>query len=94
MQTSHVEVARLTYAKNIQRCLSIHGSIGSEDAVDINSDSVSNSTGLKDQPEPFRDYDPVGLMHCITHNTDKVDRRFFGYYNNQRLRLVNKYLFD
>lgn len=76
MQQKHVEVARLTYAKNIQRCLSIHGSISSEGE------------------EAFNDFDPIGLAHCITHNTDKVDRRFFGYYNNQKLRLVNKYLFD
>ena len=27
MQQKHAEVARLTYAKNIQRCLSIHGNI-------------------------------------------------------------------
>ncbi|CDW80820.1 UNKNOWN [Stylonychia lemnae] len=77
MQQKQVEVARLTYAKNIQRCLSIHGSIGS-------GEGMSND----EQPEAFKDYDPVGLAHCITHNTDKVDRRFFGYYNNQKLRLI------
>jgi hypothetical protein len=24
----------------------------------------------------------VGLQHCIMHNTDKIDRRFFGYYGS------------
>ena len=64
MMKKHVEVGRLTYSKNIQRCLMIHGkpSADPEDAVD--------------------DYNPTALSHCISHNTDKVDRRFFGYYNN------------
>lgn len=25
---------------------------------------------------------PLKLMHCLMHNTDKVDRRFFGYYGS------------
>eukprot|EP00347_Sterkiella_histriomuscorum_P003353 403364618 len=87
MQATHAEVARLTYAKNIQRCLSIHGNIGNTEDLNIGEDSS------EDQPQAFKDYDPVGLAHCISHNTDKVDRRFFGYYNNQRLRLINKYSF-
>ncbi len=65
MQQKHLEVGRLTYSKNIQRCLQIHG-----------------------QPEDCND---TALAHCISHNTDKVDRRFFGYYNNQKLKLVGKY---
>ena len=64
MQQKHVEVARLTYSKNIQRCLSIHGSPDSDE------------------------YNPTALAHCISHNTDKVDRRFFGYYNNQKIKLA------
>lgn len=33
----------------------------------------------------------TGLAHCISHNTDKVDRRFFGYYSTQRNNLLAKY---
>lgn len=69
MQHKHVEVARLTYSKHIQRCLSIHGGPDSDD------------------------YNATALAHCISHNTDKVDRRFFGYYNNQRIKLAQKYQF-
>jgi hypothetical protein len=64
MQHKHAEVARLTYAKNIQRCLSIHGQ------PPTSEDSESD------------EYNATALAHCISHNTDKVDRRFFGYYNN------------
>jgi hypothetical protein len=63
MQSKHAEVGRLTYTKNIQRCLNIHG--------------TPNTEGLQDE-----DLNPVGLAHCISHNTDKVDRRFFGYYGS------------
>ncbi|TNV79017.1 hypothetical protein FGO68_gene2122 [Halteria grandinella] len=74
MQQKHVEVGRLTYTKNIQRCLSIHG--GPSNDEDVESD-----------------YNPTSLAHCISHNTDKVDRRFFGYYNNQKIKLSQKYQF-
>lgn len=38
-------------------------------------------------------FNPMALSHCITHNTHKVDRRFFGYYNNQKQNLMDKYTF-
>jgi hypothetical protein len=63
MQQKHAEVARLTYSKNIQRCLSIHGGPSADEEIES-------------------DYNATALAHCISHNTDKVDRRFFGYYNN------------
>jgi len=66
LQQKHVEVARLTYSKNIQRCLSIHGGPSTQQA----------------EPDEELEYNPTALAHCISHNTDKVDRRFFGYYNN------------
>jgi hypothetical protein len=72
MQAKHVEVARLTYSKNIQRCLSIHG---------------GPSSSPQEEDEELG-YNPTALAHCISHNTDKVDRRFFGYYNNQRIKLA------
>ncbi|CAI2383367.1 unnamed protein product [Moneuplotes crassus] len=31
---------------------------------------------------------PSDLLECINHNTDKVDRRFFGYYNQKKLKLL------
>ena len=37
--------------------------------------------------------EPVQLAHCIMHNTDKVDRRFFGYYSSKRQALVEKYAY-
>lgn len=77
MQQKHVEVGRLTYSKNIQRCLSIHGGPSSD------SDSSNEEA----------DYNATALAHCISHNTDKVDRRFFGYYNNQKIKLSQKYQF-
>jgi hypothetical protein len=80
MQQKHVEVARLTYSKNIQRCLSIHGGP---------SASTESSEGEAD--EESLGYNPTALAHCISHNTDKVDRRFFGYYNNQKNKLSQKY---
>ena len=80
MQFKHAEVARLTYAKNIQRCLSIHGNVPEqEEDQSIEEDADLNVTGL---------------ARCISHNTDKVDRRFFGYYSTQRGNLVNKYEFS
>lgn len=69
-------MARLTYAKNIARCELIHG-------------SVREDTVLGDMPED--EVNVTGLAHCISHNTDKVERRFFGYYATQRNNLVNKY---
>ena len=68
-------MTRLTYSKNIQRCLSIHA--GTQTA-----ESLSDSSRSVQWQE---------LVQCIEHNTDKVDRRFFGYYNNQKMKLVNKY---
>ena len=79
MQTRHAEVARLTYAKNISRCEAIHGS--------VRLDSYSKEDAADSQ------VNETGLAHCISHNTDKVDRRFFGYYSTQRLNLVNKYVY-
>ena len=35
--------------------------------------------------------DALGLVHCLSHNTDKIDRRFFGYYHSQRQNLALKY---
>ena len=46
------------------------------------TDKVSNNEDPKDWE---------GLVNCIEHNTDKVDRRFFGYYNNIKMKTVNKY---
>ena len=59
LQHQHAEVARLTYAKNVQRCQAIHGKVTEDE-----------------------EFNPTALAHCLSHNTDKVDRRFFGYYNN------------
>jgi hypothetical protein len=84
MQQKHVEVARLTYSKNIQRCLSIHGGPSSY------SSSNDDEQGSNEELE----YNPTALAHCISHNTDKVDRRFFGYYNNQKIKLAGKYAFN
>lgn len=67
MQAKHTEVARLTFAKNVQRCLSIHG------GLDSLNDGGESGEELQDG---------AALVHCITHNTDKIDRRFFGYYSN------------
>lgn len=81
MQQKHLEVARLTYSKNIQRCLSIHGGPSSSSSIEDNDSNDEDSLG----------YNPTALLHCISHNTDKVDRRFFGYYNNQKVKLSQKY---
>ena len=35
----------------------------------------------------------VAFAHCLMHNTDKVDRRFFGYYSSKREGLVGKFAF-
>ena len=32
------------------------------------------------------------LFECLAHNTDKVDRRFFGYYYNQRAHLLQQFI--
>ena len=85
MQVKHAEVARLTYSKNIARCESIHGRVrDSEDSAlfdDLDRTDSSDSNGIN----------TTGLAHCISHNTDKIDRRFFGLYSQQRSNLVNKY---
>ena len=73
----HAEVARLTYIKNISRCEAIHGSVRNDAFLDVD--------GLEDQ------VNATGLAHCISHNTDKIDRRFFGYYSTQKDNLVQKY---
>ena len=75
LQTKHAEVTRLTYLKNIERCLS------------INSGGISRAA-LRDDSEGVKWSE---LVQCITHNTDKVDRRFFGYYSNTKMKMVNKY---
>ena len=80
MQYKHAEVARLTYAKNIQRCLSVHGNLPED--------------GEERLTEEDSDLNETGLARCISHNTDKVDRRFFGYYSTQRGNLINKYEFS
>ena len=71
MQEKHAEVARLTYAKNISRCTLIHGNvpqISDETEENLDDDDEENNLNV------------TGLARCISHNTDKVDRRFFGYY--------------
>lgn len=81
MQTKHAEVARLTFTKNIARCEAIHGRVRNDSFVDqVDEDAVEG-------------VNTTGLAHCISHNTDKIDRRFFGYYSTQRANLVNKYTF-
>ena len=87
MQSKHAEVARLTYAKNIARCESIHGTVRRDAA--FHQDDVDRSSGSDLDGE----VNVTGLAHCISHNTDKVDRRFFGYYATQRNNLVNKYIY-
>ena len=34
------------------------------------------------------------LVQCIEHNTDKVDRRFYGYYSSKKMKMVGKYTLD
>lgn len=80
MQKKHAEVARLTYAKNISRCEMIHG-------------RVRRDGFIFDELEDDEDVNITALAHCISHNTDKVDRRFFGYYSTQRNNLVAKYAY-
>ena len=74
MHKKHFEVTRLTYTKNITRCMQIHA-------------DASSKEGLQDDNQA----DWAALAHCIEHNTDKVDRRFFGYYNNMKMKMINKY---
>ena len=64
-QHQHCEVSRLTYAKNISKCLEIH-------AEGLSKQSLKDDSKV-DWPK---------LVQCIEHNTDKIDRRFFGYYNS------------
>ena len=72
MQQKHAEVSRLTYAKNISRCLKIHGNVSTvDDDEGAELDDADSSDTLN----------ATGLARCISHNTDKVDRRFFGYYS-------------
>ena len=85
MQNKHSEVARLTYTKNIARCEQIHGTVRRDltfinDSEDIDNDLIDKVNA-------------TGLAHCISHNTDKIDRRFFGYYATQRGDLVQKYTY-
>ena len=42
MQTKHAEVARLTYAKNIARCETIHGSMRSAEFLEEDGDGASD----------------------------------------------------
>lgn len=85
MQSKHAEVARLTYLKNIARCEAIHGSVRSDSNL-FDGEDVSGDANALDG-----EVNVTGLAHCISHNTDKVDRRFFGYYSTQRTKLVDKY---
>ena len=87
MQTKHAEVARLTYAKNIARCESIHGTVRKDSYMMQQQDGAAE-TDLGEE-----EVNVTGLAHCISHNTDKVDRRFFGYYTTQRNNLVQKYTY-
>ena len=68
MQQKHAEVSRLTFARNIARCEKIHG-------------QVPNYEHLIDLQLEDGQINAAELAHCITHNTDKIDRRFFGYYS-------------
>ena len=76
LQHKHAEITRLTYSKNIARCMQIH--------LDVTAKGQ-----IKDSEDENKDW--PGLVNCIEHNTDKVDRRFFGYYNNLKMKMVNKY---
>ena len=82
MHKKHAEVTRLTYTKNIQRCMQIHANGASSKEALVSDDGDDQKA------------DWAGLAHCIEHNTDKVDRRFFGYYNNIKMKTVNKYSID
>jgi hypothetical protein len=53
--------------------------------------SIHGGPSSAPSKEEELDYNPTALLHCISHNTDKVDRRFFGYYNNQKMKLAAKY---
>ena len=68
MMQKHSEVSRLTLARNIARCEKIHGRVPSYELL--------NDLSLEDG-----EVNAAELAHCITHNTDKIDRRFFGYYS-------------
>ena len=82
MQKRHAEVTRLTYSRNIARCLEIHAD-GATSA-----ESLPMDNGVDD---PNSKVKWAELANCIEHNTDKVDRRFFGYYPNQKSKLIDKY---
>ena len=83
MQKKHAEVARLTYAKNISRCELIHGTVRNDSLIEDDEAADIDSN-----------VNYTGLAHCISHNTDKVDRRFFGYYSTQHNNLVQKYSYN
>lgn len=36
--------------------------------------------------------EPIELISCFNHNTDKIERRYFGYYQNEKTNLINKFL--
>jgi predicted secreted Zn-dependent protease len=69
----------MTFARNVARCEKIHG-------VVPKYDQLSESIG-EEGPNMTE------LAHCITHNADKIDRRFFGYYSSQKESLVKKYAY-
>ena len=71
----------MTYAKNISRCEQIHGTVRNNSFIEDDSERADLDSEVN----------ATGLAHCISHNTDKVDRRFFGYYTTQRNNLVQKY---
>lgn len=83
MHHKHCEVSRLTFGKNMTRCLQIHANSATIDTLE--DDPVGN------EKANHKAIDWNGLVHCIEHNTDKIDRRFFGYYNNHKMNLVTKY---
>ena len=91
MQRAHAEVTRLTYARSIARCLEIHadGATSAEALPDDRDFDLNRYEGLESTADQKVSWPE--LAHCIEHNTDKVDRRFFGYYSNQQMKLINKY---
>ena len=50
----HGEISRLTFKRNVEKCLKIHSD------------------------------DPTETLKCLNHNTDKIERRFFGYYQQEK----------
>ena len=68
LHKKHCEVTRITYSRNILKCMQIHANVNEVES--LRDDDDNNHV------------DWPALANCVLHNTDKVDRRFFGYYNN------------